>query len=275
MRVELKQPEQIRLMRRAGLVVGRTLDTLWRAARPGVTTGELDALAREELARAGAGSSFLGYGGGGLPPYPGVTCISVNEEIVHGIPGQRVLAAGDLVSIDFGAIVEGWHGDAAVTFPVGETTPERTRLSEVTHQSLWQGIAAARIGGRVGDISHAIETHLRRQPESYGIVAEFTGHGIGSAMHQPPDVPNLGRRGRGPLIMQGLCLAVEPMVTLGSAQTATLEDQWTVVTRDSSVAAHWEHTMTVTRNGVWVLTAEDGGEAMLNQLGVRFGPLSD
>ncbi|MBK8460373.1 MAG: type I methionyl aminopeptidase [Micropruina sp.] len=262
-------------MRQAGLVVGRTLEALRVAARPGLTTAELDGLAREELARAGAGSSFLGYGGGGLPPYPAVTCISVNEEVVHGIPGERVLVEGDLVSVDFGATVQGWHGDAAVTFAVGETTAERARLSEVTRESMWQGIAAARIGGRVGDISNAIETHLRRQPASYGIVAEFTGHGIGSQMHQPPDVPNLGKRGRGPLIVQGLCLAIEPMVTLGTAQTATLEDEWTVVTRDSSVAAHWENTMTVTKDGIWVLTAQDGGEEMLNRLGVKFGPLSD
>ncbi|MFZ1410691.1 MAG: type I methionyl aminopeptidase [Micropruina sp.] len=275
MRVELKTPDQLRLMRQAGLVVGRTLEALRVAARPGLTTAELDGLAREELARVGAGSSFLGYGGGGLPPYPAVTCISVNEEVVHGIPGERVLVEGDLVSVDFGATVQGWHGDAAVTFAVGETTAERARLSEVTRESMWQGIAAARIGGRVGDISNAIETHLRRQPASYGIVAEFTGHGIGSQMHQPPDVPNLGKRGRGPLIVQGLCLAIEPMVTLGTAQTATLEDEWTVVTRDSSVAAHWENTMTVTKNGIWVLTAQDGGEEMLNRLGVKFGPLSD
>jgi methionyl aminopeptidase len=274
--IELKNTEQIVKMRAAGLVVARTLAVVREAASPGVTTGELDAIARDQIAAAGAVSSFLGYGGGfGLPPFPAVTCISVNSEIVHGIPGPRVLADGDLVSVDFGVSLAGWHGDSAITFEVGTASPEAVALSETTRQAMWAGIAAARIGARVGDISHAVESSVRSRKLGYGIVGEYTGHGIGTAMHQPPDVPNLGRPGRGDLLSKGICLAVEPMLTLGSATTATLDDEWTVVTRDGSLAAHWEHTLALTPAGVWVLTAEDGGEAELAARGVKFGPLAD
>jgi methionyl aminopeptidase len=274
--IELKSADQIRLMRVAGLIVGRTLAAVRDAARAGITTAELDQLAREHIAAAGATSSFLGYDGGfGMPPFPAVTCISVNETIVHGIPGDRVLADGDLVSVDFGVSKDGWHGDSAITFGIGELTPEAAELSEVTRQSMWAGIAAARIGGRVGDISAAVEGFVRARKAGYGIVSDFTGHGIGTEMHQPPDVPNLGRAGRGELLVKGICLAVEPMITTGSAATATLEDDWTVVTRDGSAAAHWEHTVALTPAGAWVLTAEDGGEAELTARGVKFGPLGD
>ena len=233
-------------------------------------------MARVEIAAAGAVSSFLGYDAGyGLPPFPAVTCISVNDEIVHGIPGNRVLAEGDLVSVDFGVSLAGWHGDAAVTFGVGACSPERLRLSEVTHDALWTGIAAVRAGGRVGDVGHAVATRIRREPRRYGIVEEFTGHGIGSAMHMAPDVPNLGRPRRGVPLLAGMAIAIEPMVTLGSPTTATLDDEWTVVTRDGSVAAHWEHTVAITERGLWVLTAADGGEAELAARGAPFGPLGD
>ena len=274
--VELKTAGQLRLMRKAGLVVAEAHAAVRAAARPGVTTGELDAVASDVLASRGATSSFLHYGAGfGVPPYPAVACISVNNEIVHGIPGDRVLIEGDLVSMDFGAIVGGWHGDAAITLGIGELSPERQSLSDVTAEALWAGIGAAKLGGRVTDISHAVEASVRSHAHPYGIVTEYTGHGIGSAMHQLPDVPNYGRPGRGPKIVPGLCLAIEPMVTRGSAETATLDDEWTVVTRDGSDAAHWEHTITVTRNGLWVLTAPDGGAEMLGRLGLRFGPLAD
>lgn len=274
--VELKQPAHLRIMRRAGLVVARTHAAIIEHAAPGVTTAELDAVARDVLAAHGAASSFLNYGASwGYPPYPAVTCISVNQEIVHGIPGERRLVEGDLVSVDFGAIVEGWHGDAAVTFGVGRLAAEHQRLSDVTHEALWRGITAARLGGRVTDISHAIESHVRAQDRPYGILRDYTGHGIGSAMHQPPDVPNYGRPGRGPKIVPGLVLAVEPMVTLGSDEGVTPDDDWTVVTKDATWAAHWEHTITVTRHGLWVLTAEDGGEAELAARGLPFGPLAD
>lgn len=275
-RIERKTPDQLRAMRAAGLVVARVLDQLSQAGRPGVTTAELDQLARDELARAGATSSFLGYDGGiGLPPYPGVICISVNDEVVHGIPGPRVLAAGDLVSVDFGACLAGWHGDAAVTFEVGECSPERRALSEATRQALWAGITAVRANGRIGDIGHAVEARLRAEPRRYGVVAEFTGHGIGREMHMAPDVPNTGRRGRGAELVPGITLAIEPMVTLGTGRVAELDDEWTIVTRDGSVAAHWEHTVALTDHGLWVLTAEDGGEAELTARGFRFGPLAD
>lgn len=277
-RVEIKKPDQLRTMRRAGLVVHSALHAVAAEIRPGITTGELDAVAHEVIKSAGATPSFLNYGQvPGQPGFPAVTCISVNEEIVHGIPGDRELASGDLVSIDCGAIVDGWHGDSAISVVVGEAAPEVVALSNDTRDALWAGIAAARLGGHVTDISAAVEGHVRglAPQRRYGIVTEFTGHGIGSAMHQPPDVPNFGRPGRGPKIVPGLCLAVEPMLTLGDPASGTLDDEWTEVTLDRSVACHWEHTMTVTNRGVWVLTAEDGGEAELNALGIPYGPLSD
>ena len=275
-RVELKSPEQFRSMRAAGLVVQRTLARLAAATAPGVTTADLDQVAREEIARAGAVSSFLGYDAGyGLPAYPAVTCISVNSEVVHGIPGARLLVSGDLVSFDFGVSVAGWHGDSAVTVAVGEVAAEVAHLSAVTREAMWAGVAAVRPGGRIGDVGHAIESSVRSHGARYGIVADFTGHGIGSAMHMAPDVPNRGRPGSGVGLRTGMALAVEPMLTLGRAPVATLDDEWTVVTRDGSVAAHWEHTVALTERGLWVLTAEDGGEAELTARGAPFGPLAD
>jgi methionyl aminopeptidase len=275
-RPEIKTPEQLAQMRRAGLVVAQALSAVVAEVRPGVTTNELDTVAAEVISSAGALPSFLNYGSvNGRGGFPGVTCISVNEEIVHGIPGPRVLAEGDLVSIDCGAIVDGWHGDSALTVFVGEAAREAQALSDATRLALWHGIAAARMGGNVTDISAAVERYVRALPVSYGIVEEYVGHGIGSSMHQPPDVPNLGKPGRGPKIVEGLVLAVEPMLTLGSPDNTMLDDDWTVVTDDGRLACHWEHTMTVTRNGIWVLTAEDGGEQLLGELGVPFGPLAD
>jgi methionyl aminopeptidase len=263
-------------MRISGLVVARILAAVREAARPGVTTAELDQLARERIEAAGAVSSFLGYGRSfGLPPFPAVTCISINDEIVHGIPGDRALIDGDLVSVDFGVSVNGWHGDSAITFGIGELSAARAALSETTRVAMWDGIAAAKVGGRIGDISHAVEDSIRNRHAGYGVVAEYTGHGIGRAMHEAPDVPNVGRPGRGELISKGVCLAIEPMVTLGSAATANLDDEWTVVSRDGSAAAHWEHTVAILPGGLWVLTAEDGGEAELTARGVKFAPLGD
>ncbi len=263
--IELKTPEQISLMRRAGLVVGRTLELLRDSVRPGTTTAELDAIAEESIRSAGAVPSFKGYHG-----FPASICTSVNDVIVHGIPGDLVVQEGDVVSIDCGAIVEGWHGDAAVTVAVGEVAPEVTALMRVTEEAMWRGIAAAHLGGRVTDISHAVESHVRGRG-GYGIVEEYVGHGIGSAMHQPPNVPNYGRPGKGPKLVEGLALAVEPMVTLGAPDSHVLDDEWTVVTDDHSLAAHFENTFTLTPHGAWVLTALDGGEARLAELGVPFG----
>ncbi|MQW74694.1 type I methionyl aminopeptidase [Nocardioides sp. dk4132] len=263
--LEIKTPEQIDAMRRAGLVVGRTLELLRSSVRAGVSTAELDAIAEDSIRSAGATPSFLGYHG-----FPASICASVNDEVVHGIPGSRVLAEGDVISIDCGAIVDGWHGDAAITVAVGEVPAEVIELMRVTEEAMWRGIAAARLGGRVTDISHAIETHVRSQG-SYGILEDYVGHGIGSQMHLPPNVPNFGRAGRGPKLVRGLALAVEPMITLGTKDTDVLEDDWTVVTTDGAWAAHFEHTFTLTPEGAWVLTALDGGRAALAELGVPYG----
>ena len=265
--VEIKTPAQIDLMRAAGLVVGETLELLRQELRPGISTAELDRVAEQNIRASGATPSFLGYG---RPPFPGSICVSVNDEVVHGVPGSRVVRDGDIVSIDCGAIVEGWHGDAALTVAVGQPPEPALELMRVTEESLWRGIAAARLGGHVGDISSAVE-HLVRDSSDFGIVPDYTGHGIGSAMHQPPSVPNLGKAGRGTRLVEGLALAVEPMVVAGDPWTHTAEDAWTVRTDDGSLAAHFEHTFTLTPRGTWVLTALDGGEARLAELGVPFG----
>ncbi len=248
--IEIKTPEQLKVMRAAGLVVARTLHTLTEAVGPGVTTGELDALAEREIRAAGATPSFKGYHG-----YPASICTSVNEEILHGIPSQdRHLREGDIISIDCGAIVDGWHGDAAVTVGVGAISAEHARLLEVCETALSRGLAQAQAGGRLGDISHAVETSVR-EAGGYGVVEEYTGHGIGSAMHMDPPVPNYGRAGRGPRLQPGMALAIEPMVMAGSEETVLLEDGWTVITADGSWAAHFEHTVAITADGPWVLTA--------------------
>ena len=256
MTIEIKTPKQIAEMREAGLVVAHTLRTVAGAVQPGVTTAELDEIAEAEIRGAGATPSFKGYHG-----YPATICTSVNEEIVHGIPSRRrCLREGDLVSIDCGAIVRGWHGDAAVTVGVGDISAEHARLLQACESALWHGLARARAGGRLGDISHAVEASVARSGR-YGVVEEYTGHGIGSAMHMDPPVPNYGRPGRGPRLRPGMALAIEPMVTLGGPETVLLDDGWTVVTADGSRAAHFEHTVAITGDGPWVLTAEDGGES--------------
>jgi methionyl aminopeptidase len=266
--LEIKTPEQIDLMRRAGLLVGETLELLRGAAKAGVTTGELDALAEDNIRSHGGIPSFQGYG---HPPFPGTICASVNDEVVHGIPGSRELVDGDVISIDCGAIVEGWHGDAAITVAIGDVPAAVRELMRVTEDALWAGIAAARLSGRVSDISRAVETAVRARGD-YGILEDYVGHGIGSQMHMAPNVPNVVRRGdRGPKLVTGMALAVEPMVTLGTQDTDVLEDDWTVVTADGSLAAHFEHTFTLTPDGAWVLTALDGGRERLAALGVPFG----
>ena len=260
-----RTPDEIAVMRRAGRVVAEMHECIRAASRPGVSTLELDAVGREVLERRGARSNFLGYHG-----FPAVICASPHHLIVHGIPDHYRLRDGDLISIDCGAIVDGWHGDAAITVPVGAVLPELAELIRVTEEAMWRGIAAARLGGRVTDISHAVESHVRAQG-SYGILEDDVGHGIGSAMHQPPNVPNYRRAGRGPKLVRGLALAVEPMVTLGSKHTDVLDDDWTIITADGSMSAHFEHSFTLTPNGAWILTAIDGGEQRLGELGVPFG----
>jgi methionyl aminopeptidase len=273
-RIQLKTDDQIRKMRRAGLVVAEGLKEMVAAAVPGATTGDLDRIGREVIERHGATSNFLGYGAEwGIQPYPGVACISVNEVIVHGIPGERVLKEGDIVSIDYGAILDGWHGDAARTALVGEVSDEVRELSEATRRSMWAGIAQIRPGNRIGDISAGVEVSLESNPHEYGNIRDYTGHGIGTEMHMDPDVPNWGRPHRGPKIVPGMCLCVEPMATLGDEANVTLEDDWTVQTLDGSWSSHWENTVAVTDGGLWVLTEPDGGEAELAALGVPFAPL--
>lgn len=258
--VTVKTPEQVARMRAAGLVVARTLERVQAAVAPGVTTGQLDRLAEESIRGEGAIPSFLGYHG-----FSGSICASAGAEVVHGIPGDRVLVEGELLSIDCGAILDGWHGDAAVTVPVGECGPELLELSRVTEQALWAGLAAVRPGGRLSDVGYAVESVVR--PHGYGLLEDYTGHGIGTAMHEPPHVPNLAPDGpgRGMVLQPGIVLAVEPMATLGSPDVVELDDGWTVVTADGSQAAHWEHTVAVTPEGPWVLTALDGGAARLGQ----------
>ncbi|HLN78281.1 MAG TPA: type I methionyl aminopeptidase [Nocardioidaceae bacterium] len=263
--IEIKTPEQIDKMRVAGLLVGQTLELLRESVRPGITTRELDQIAEDNIRSSGGLPSFKGYHG-----FTGSICASVNDEVVHGIPGDRVIQDGDVVSIDCGAIVDGWHGDAAITVAVGEVPDEALELMRVTEEAMWRGFAAAKLGGRVTDISHAVESYIRSQGD-YGIIEEYVGHGIGTAMHQPPNVPNYGKPGRGPRLVEGLALAVEPMVVLGGHSTHVLPDDWTVKTDDGSVAAHFEHTFTLTPQGAWVLTAIDGGQAKLGELGVPFG----
>ena len=264
-KVQIKTPEQIEKMRQAGLVVGETLEVLRAAARPGVTTSELDAIAEDSIRSRGGVPSFKGYHG-----FPGSICASVDEVVVHGIPGPRELKDGDIISIDCGAIVDGWHGDAAITVAMGSVPEEVSELMRVTEQSMWHGIAAARLGGRVTDISHAIETYVDSQGD-YGILEDFSGHGIGTEMHMEPSVFNYGKPGKGPKLQRGIALAVEPMLTLGGPEVTTLDDDWTVVTDDGSWAAHFEHTFALTSDGAWVLTALDGGEEMLGKLGVPWG----
>ncbi|MEV5711210.1 type I methionyl aminopeptidase [Actinoallomurus sp. NPDC052274] len=252
--IQIKSRGELDVMREAGLVVGRTLQRLTEAVKPGITTADLDAIAEESIRSAGATPSFKGYQG-----FPACICTSVNEEIVHGIPSpSKVLAEGDVISIDCGAIVDGWHGDSAVTVPVGEITPEEHRLLEVCEESMWRGLAAGLAGGRLSDIGHAVETYVRGQGD-YGIVEEYVGHGIGTEMHMDPAVPNYGLPGRGPVLVPGMCFAVEPMVNLGTAETLLLDDDWTVITGDGRRSAHFEHTFAVTEDGPWVLTALDGG----------------
>jgi methionyl aminopeptidase len=267
-RVQVKSAEQVELMRAAGLVVGGALELLRGRLEPGVTTGELDALAEAYIRDHDGVPSFLGYPYSGEDDFPATICASVNDEIVHGIPGPRVLRDGDLVSIDCGAIVAGWHGDAAFTAAVGEVPPDQLELLGATEEALWQGLAAAQVGGRLSDISHAVEQALRSRGR-FGIIEEYVGHGIGTEMHMDPQVPNVGPPGRGLRLLAGMALAVEPMATLGGRRTRILDDHWTVVTADGSRAAHFEHTVALTEQGPWVLTAMDGGAARLAAMAAR------
>jgi methionyl aminopeptidase len=274
-RIETKTPDQILRMRRAGLVVGQTLQLMAQTVRPGMTTGQLDELAEEHIRGCGAVPSFLGYHG-----FTGSLCTSVNDEVVHGIPGSRVLAEGDLISIDCGAIVDGWHGDAAISVIVGgrdAARPEDLELIDATEDSMWAGIAALAVGDSLYAVGAAVEDAIveaaERDGRPYGIVEDYVGHGIGTEMHQDPQVPNYRVREKGPTVRSGTTVAIEPMVTLGAAETRVLQDDWTVVTTDGSRAAHWENSVAVTADGLWVLTALDGGRERLGAAGAAYAPL--
>ena len=248
--IELKSPEELERMRRSGRIVAGLLEHLRGLARPGVKTKALDEAAAAYLRRAGARPAFLGYRG-----FPATICVSVNEEVVHGIPGERRLRDGDLVSLDAGALLEGWYADAATTLPIGSVSPEARRLTETTRRALEEGIGKAVVGNRLSDISHAVQQTVER--EGFGVVREFVGHGIGHALHEDPPIPNFGPPHVGPRLTAGMVLAIEPMVTLGGYDVQVLSDGWTAVTRDGSRAAHFEHTVAVTDNGPEILTARE------------------
>ena len=258
--VTLKTSDQTAKMRAAGRVVAEMLEACREAVRPGVTTAELDRIAADVLKKHGAKSNFLGYGVPVLPPFPGVICTSVNEQIVHGIPGKRRLKEGEILSIDAGAIVDGWHADAAITVPVGAVSPEAAKLMATTEEALRRAINASQVGKRLGDIGAAVQAFV--ESNGYSVVRNYVGHGIGRAMHEEPQVPNYGVVDRGRRIEEGLCIALEPMVNIGGAETRTLEDRWTVVTADGSLSAHFEHSVWCTAKGPIVLTAPAGKAAV-------------
>jgi methionyl aminopeptidase len=264
-----RSADDLAKMRRAGRVVAEMHDAIRNAIRPGITTGALDRIGRDVIERRGARSNFLGYRG----TFPGVICASPNDVIVHGIPGPTVLEEGDIISIDCGAIVEGWHGDAAITVGVGDVKPEYLKMAQVCEDAMWAGFAAASVGGRLTDISHAVEKAVRAGGR-YGIVTGYGGHGIGTEMHQDPHVLNYGKPGRGPRLVKGMALAIEPMITMGTHESVELDDGWTVVTRDGSWAAHTEHSFVLTDDGPWVLTALDGGRSRLGDRVTSRQPVS-
>ncbi|MBC9823697.1 type I methionyl aminopeptidase [Terrabacter sp. MAHUQ-38] len=274
-RLQGRTDEQLLLMREAGLLVGRTLELLASEVRPGVTTLELDRLA-EEFIRSNGGIPNFQL----VPGYSHTLCTSVNDEVVHGIPGPRVLEEGDIVSIDCGAEVKGWNGDAAFTAVVGGPEagrPEDLALIAATEASLYTGIAAMEVGGRLYAVGDAVEASIEaaagRDGRVYGVIDEYVGHGIGTQMHMDPQIPNYAVRETGPKLVDGFTGAIEPMITLGSTDTKVLADDWTVVTTDGSRAAHWEHSVAVREGGLWILTAIDGGKAALEANGAAYAPL--
>ena len=247
--ITIKSDEEIKIMREAGRVVGQTLELLTAAVKPGLVVKDLDKLVRKEYARRGVIPTFLGYA---EPPYPATVCVSINEDLVHGIPGNRVIKEGDIVSIDLGATYKGFVGDSALTIGVGEITQEAQRLIDVTRESLMRGIKAARAGVRLGVISNTIGEYI--ESEGFGVVREYVGHGVGREMHEEPQVPNYGPPDRGPILRKGMVLALEPMVTVGDWRTKKQADGWTVSTLDGSLCAHFEHTIAITDGEAEVLT---------------------
>lgn len=245
--IELKSDREINYMRDAGRIVAQTHQELAKAIRPGMTTKELDRIAEEFIVSKGATASFKGYGG-----FPASICTSRNQVVVHGIPGLETLNNGDIISIDIGAILNGYHGDSAMTHPVGEIDETAQKLLAVTEESLYKGIEQAVIGNRLSDISHAVQDYVEKH--DFSVVRDFCGHGIGRMMHEDPQIPNFGRPGHGPRLKAGICLAIEPMVNVGTYEVTVLEDKWTTVTNDAQLSAHFEHTVAVTEEGPLILT---------------------
>ena len=246
--INIKTPEQIKKMQIAGRITGEALALAGEMVRPGVTTKQLDDKIRHHIEKCGARPSFLGYGG-----FPASACISVNDEVIHGIPSGRVLEEGDIVKIDVGAYIGGFHGDSANTFTVGRVSEKAQRLIDVTRESFYRGIAeAGKDGARIGDIGHAVQTYV--EENGFSVVKKYVGHGVGHDLHEDPNVPNFGTAGRGPRLCRGMTIAVEPMVNNGAPEVLEKKDKWTVVTRDGSLSAHYEHTIALTENGVLILT---------------------
>lgn len=246
--ITIKTPDQIEKMSVAGRITGEALALAGEMIRPGITTRQIDEHIRRHIEKHGARPSFLGYGG-----FPASACISVNNEVIHGIPGGRVLEEGDIVKVDVGAYYGGYHGDSANTFPVGRVSPEAQRLIDVTRESFYRGIeAASKEGARLGDIGFAIQSYV--EENGFSVVRKYVGHGVGHDLHEDPNVPNFGRAGRGVRLCRGMVIAIEPMVNAGSYEVAERPDKWTVVTRDGSLSAHYEHTVAITSDGVKLLT---------------------
>jgi methionyl aminopeptidase len=263
--IQIKTLDELKVMRRAGLLVGQTLELLRSSVKVGMRTDALDSIAAANIKRGGGTSNFNGF--------RGVICVSLNEEIVHGIPGERVIEDGDIVSLDCGAIIDGWHGDAAISIGMGKVDPADQKLMDVCEESMWRGIAAGSFGARLSDIGHAIEQYVKSQGK-YGILQEYGGHGIGTEMHMEPHVLNFGKKGFGPEIVAGMSLAIEPMITGGTHKTKVLSDDWTVVSTDKSHGAHFEHTYCMAPDGLpFVLTALDGGRERLGSLGIAVSGL--
>ncbi len=254
MTIQLKSPTEVEVMRRANMIVFEVLQALSQMVRPGVTTADLDERAREITKEKGVKAAFLGYPSSsrGVEPFPGVICASVNEAIVHGVPNKVPLKSGDIVSIDYGCVYEEYFGDSALTVAVGEISTEAKKLLSITEQALEDAISQCVAGNRIGDISAAVQSRV--EGNGFSVVREFVGHGIGRAMHEPPHVPNFGVRGQGRVLREGMVLAIEPMVTAGSAEAKVLADGWTAVTRDKSYAAHFEHTVAITDGKPYVLS---------------------
>ena len=268
MAIQIKNLDQIKVMRRAGIVVAEIHQLIRDAIKPGMTTSALDAISAAHIKRSGATSNFFNYHG-----FPATICVSINDEIVHGIPGPKIMNDGDIVSIDCGAIVDGWHGDAAFSIGLGTVDPEDQKLMDVCEESMWVGIAAGKNGAKLSDIGFEIEQYVNSQGK-YGILQEYGGHGIGTEMHQEPHVLNFGKAGNGPAIVPGMALAIEPMITRGTHKTKVLGDDWTVVSHDKSRGAHFEHTYVICPDGKpFVLTALDGGKAELARFGVEISEL--